>query len=97
MFVMTFKRSGHCNFDDVAKLEKVVEGISIKGKHDMSNRDYEIYTQGKFAQSRNSQADAKATTVLDLVQRDLCGPIEPADNTGFAISFTDDYSGMIFP
>ena len=24
---------GHCNLDDVAKLEKVVEGMSIKGKH----------------------------------------------------------------
>ena len=38
---------GHCNFDDVAKLEKVVEGMSIKGKHDKSNQDCEICTQGK--------------------------------------------------
>ena len=30
MFVMTFKRSGHCNFDDVAKLEKVVLSCPIE-------------------------------------------------------------------
>ena len=90
---------GHCNFEDVAKLEKVVEGMSIKGKHDKSNQNCEICTQGKFTQSRNRQADAKATTVLELVHTDLCGPIEPADKDGYryAIAFTDDYSGMIFP
>ena len=53
----------------------------------------------KFTQSRNRQADAKATTVLELVHTDLCGPIELADKDGYryAIAFTDDYSGMIFP
>ena len=51
---------GHCNFDDVAKLEKVVEGMSIKGKNDKYNQNCEICTQGKFTQSRNRQADAKA-------------------------------------
>src|SRR4029434_5879056 len=63
---------GHCNFEDVAKLEKVVEGMSIKGKHDKSNQNCEICTQGKFTQSRSRQADAKATTVLELVHTDLC-------------------------
>lgn len=70
---------GHCNFDDVAKLKKVVEGISTRGKNDKSNQNCEICTLGKFTQSRNRQADAKATTVLELVHTDLCGPIEPAD------------------
>lgn len=89
----------HCNFDDVAKLEKVVEGMSIEGKRDKPNQNCLICTQGKFTQSRNRQADAKATTVLELVHTDLCGPIEPADKDGYkyAIAFTDDYSGMIFP
>lgn len=85
---------GHCNFDDVRKLEKVVEGMSIEGKNDRSNLNCEICTQGKFTQSRNRQADAKATTVLELVHTDLCGPIEPADKDGYryAVAFTDDYS-----
>ena len=83
---------GHCNFYDIAKLQKVVEGMSIKGKH-KSNQNCEICTEGKFTQSRNRQA------VLELVNTDLCGPIEPADKDGYryAIAFTADYSGMIFP
>ena len=47
MVVITFKRHrilDHCDFDDVAKLEKLVEGISIKGKHDMSNQECDICT-----------------------------------------------------
>lgn len=91
--VMTFKGGilGHCNFDDVAKLEKVVKGTTIKGKHDKSNQNCEICTQGKFTQSRNRQADAKTTTGIEL-----CGPIVPADKDEYryAIAFTDDYSGM---
>lgn len=55
--------------------------------------------QGKFTQNRDRQADAKATSILELVHTDLCGPIEPADKDGYryVIAFTDDYSGMIFP
>lgn len=73
--------------------------MSIKGKNDKSNQNCEICTQGKFTQSRNRQADAKATAILELVHTDLCGPIEPADKDGYkyVIAFTDDYSGMIFP
>lgn len=56
------------------------------------------YAHGKFTQSRNKQADAKATTVLALVHADLCGKIEPEDKDGYryAIAFTDDCSGMIY-
>ena len=38
----------HCNFDDVAKLGKVVEGMSIKGKHDVSNQECEICTRASL-------------------------------------------------
>ncbi len=43
---------GHCNYDDVSKLQNVVEGMKIKGKIDKSNLNCEICTQGKFVQSR---------------------------------------------
>src|SRR4029434_2356254 len=72
---------------------------SLPAEMNKSNQNCEICTQGKFTQSRNRQADTKATTVLELVHTDLCGPIEPADKDGYryAIAFSDDYSGMIFP
>ena len=42
--------------------------MSIKGKHDKSNQNCEISTQGKFTQSRNRQADnrTRACQVLQI-------------------------------
>lgn len=72
--------------------------MTIKGKHN-KNQNCETCTQSKITQARNGRADAKAITILELVHTDLCGPLEPADKDGckYAISFTDGYSGMIFP
>lgn len=38
---------GHCNYDDVSRLQDVVEGMQIKGKFDKSKLSCEICTQGK--------------------------------------------------
>lgn len=66
--------------------------MTMKGKHN-KNQNCETCTQGKITQARNRQADAKATTILELVHTDLCSPIELAGKDGckYAISFTDDY------
>ena len=49
---------GHCNFKDILKLEKVVEGMQISDKS-----DYKCVTciEGKMTQYRNHKADEKAT------------------------------------
>lgn len=73
---------GHCNYDDVLKLESVTEGMKIKGKSDKSNLKYEVCMQGKFAQSRNREPDERATAALALVHTDLAGPIEPQQKMG---------------
>ncbi len=89
---------GHCNYDDVSKLQNVVEGMKIKGKIDKSNLNCEICTQGKFVQSRNREPDTRANAALELVHTDLAGPIDPEGKDGFkyALAFTDDYSGAVF-
>lgn len=89
---------GHCNYDDVSRLQDVVEGMQIKGKYDKSKLSCEICTQGKFVQSRNREADARAKAALELVHTDLAGPIDPTAKDGFryALAFTDDYSGTVF-
>ncbi len=74
---------GHCNYDDVSKLQNVVEGMKIKGKIDKSNLNCEICTQGKFVQSRNREPDTRANVALDLVHTDLAGPIDPEGKDGF--------------
>ena len=86
---------GHCNINDVLKLENVVDGMKITDK---TNFDCDVCTLGKLAQFRNRTPDARASAPLELVHTDLAGPISPVARDGFryAISFIDDYSGVIF-
>ncbi|PIK39827.1 hypothetical protein BSL78_23335 [Apostichopus japonicus] len=85
---------GHCNVKDVLKLKDVVEGMNITGKHEL---DCGICIEGKMTQYRNREPDKRACSILELVHCDLAGPIEPIarDDFRYAMSFVDDYSGLI--
>lgn len=85
---------GHCNVRDVIKLETVVNGMKINGKE---NFYCKICAMSKMTQFRSREADKRATFQLELVHCDLAGPIDPIAREGFkyAISFVDDYSGLI--
>jgi len=86
---------GHCNISDILKLESVLDGMKITDK---ANFDCDVCTLGKMAQFRNRSPDARASAPLQLVHTDLAGPISPVAKDGFryAISFIDDYSGVMF-
>ena len=86
---------GHCNVNDVLKMEHVVNGMKITGK---AKFDCDVCTFGKLTQSRNRKPDTRASAPLELVHTDLAGPITPVARDGFkyAISFIDDYSGVTF-
>jgi len=86
---------GHCNVSDVLKLESVVDGMKITDKADF---ECDVCTLGKMAQFRNRSPDTRACAPLELVHTDLAGPISPVAKDGFryAISFIDDYSGVMF-
>ena len=51
---------GHCNYDDVLKLQSVVHGMEIKGKLSRPEQECEVCIQGKFTQTRNRNPDARA-------------------------------------
>lgn len=89
---------GHCNVKDVIKLENVVKGMHISNISS-GKKDFECETciMGKMSQYRNRAPDKRATRNLELVHCDLAGPIDPIarDNFKYAISFVDDYSGII--
>lgn len=88
---------GHLNFQDLMKLENVVEGMNVnstdKGFCDVCHKGKQPHN------SVNRTADAKAKAPLDLIHTDLSGPITPTAKDGFrfVINFIDDYSGMVFP
>lgn len=88
---------GHCNYDDIQRLQNVVDGMNIKGS---ANKllHCEVCHLGKICQTRNRDPDARAKTPLALVRTDLVGPIHPVSREGhrYALSFTDDYSTAIF-
>ena len=84
---------GHCNFNDLRKLQNVVEGMKI-----VDDQQYQcaICAQGKMRQSRNRKPDEKAKEPLEFVHCDLAGPIDPVAKDGYkyALSFVDDYTGI---
>ena len=86
---------GHCNTNDILKLENVVDGMKITDKN---NFDCDTCILGKMTQFRNRGEDERASAPLELVHSDLAGPITPISLDGFkyAMSFIDDYSGVIF-
>ena len=88
---------GHCNYNDIQKLQDVVDGMKIKGSTQKPPH-CEVCTQGKFFQTRNRDPDVRAKTPLELVHTDLAGPIHPESRDGYryAFSFTDDFSSTVF-
>lgn len=88
---------GHCNYDDVQRLQSVVEGMKINGTTNKPPH-CDVCTQGKFVQTRNRDPDVRATKPLELVHTDLAGPIHPESKEGYnyALSFTDDFSSAVF-
>ena len=87
---------GHRNYEDVVKLEEVVDGMKISNSS--SRPDCDTCILGKMTQSRNRNPDIRSKALLELVHTDLAGPIEPMSKEGFrySIAFTDDYSGVVF-
>ena len=84
---------GHCNWNDIYKLEKVVDGMKLSNK---SDETCETCIKGKMVQPVSTKADKRATTPFEFVHTDLCGPISPPSKEGyrFVINFVDDYSGL---
>ena len=90
------KIMGHCNVDDLNKLEAVSQGMKIRGSTLPFN--CETCTVAKQTNVRNRTPDVRATYPFELVHTDLAGPIDPIAKDGFkyTIIFTDDFSGCYF-
>ena len=87
---------GHCNFEDIIKLQGVVKGMEFSGKIESSKLGCNTCVEGKFVNSRSRIPDARSQKSLEHV--DLAGPVSPVSREGFryCIAFTDDFSGAVF-
>ena len=85
---------GHCNVDDILKLEENVEGMQIT---DRNKFKCEICPLAKMSQSRNRLPDTRATKIQKNVHVDLAEPIDPIakDNFKYVLGCIDDYSVLI--
>ena len=72
---------GHCNQDDLQKLEGVVDGLKISDRD--SKFFCDICCRGKLPHSTVcKKPDARARKPLDLVHSDLSGAVEPVAKDG---------------
>ena len=66
---------------------------------DKTSKICETCTLSKMTEFRSRLPDKKAKLPLELVHCDLAGPVDPVnvsiDGYRYALSFTDDYSGLI--
>ena len=86
---------GHCNYDDLLKLENVVEGMSIKNRNKLQ---CEGCIMGKEVKWFSRKPDERSKFPMEFIHADLSGAIEPTAVGGFnyAFSIVDDYSSAIF-
>ena len=66
---------GHCNYEDILKLQDVTEGMHIKGAKRRPDKECTVCIEGKFTQTRNRDLADKVKTPLELVNTDLAGPV----------------------
>lgn len=92
------KIMGHCNYEDILKLQDITEGMHIKGAKRIPDKECDVCIQGKFTQTSNRAPTDKTTTSLELVNTDLAGPVSNKSIYGFKYlqSFTDVYTGAVF-
>ena len=88
---------GHCNYEDILKLQDVTEGMHIKGAKRRPDKECTVCIEGKFTQTRNRDPTDKVKTPLELVNTDLAGPVTNVSIDGFKYmqSFTDVYTGAV--
>lgn len=88
---------GHCNYDDILKLQNVTEGMHIKGAKRKPDKECVVCIEGKFTQMRNRDPTDKVKTPLELVNTDLAGPVSNPSIDGYKYmqSFTDVYTGTV--
>ena len=83
------KIMGHCNFQDLRKLQNVVDGMKIAD--DQQQHECTICTQSKMCQTQSQNRDERVKSPVEFVHCDLAGPIDPVARDGFkyALCFVD--------
>ena len=87
---------GHCNVRDVIELQKVVDGMKITDVDNFKDFECETCVIGKMTQIINRKPDLRCSNILDRVNIDLAGPVQPVSIDGhkYAMCCVDDYTNL---
>lgn len=87
---------GHCNADDIAKLEPIVDNMCIDDG--CKPIECEPCIISKQSNVRNHEPRKRAKKPLALIHTDLAGPMSTVGkgNFRYVIMFTDDFTGCHF-
>lgn len=89
------RRMGHLNYADVKKLETSTEGVKITYS---DSKTCIPCIEGKQTRLPFKNEGSRATSQLEVIHSDLCGPMECSSLGGakYFITFIDDYSRKVF-
>lgn len=91
---------GHNNYQDVARLPQLVEGMAINRSQPHGHCDSCATEKAKRAPVKKT-CSTRAETQLDIVHTDVLGPIQQTSHEGYryAIGFIDSFSryAVVYP
>ncbi|CAH2083649.1 unnamed protein product [Euphydryas editha] len=90
-------RMGHLNVSDVNRLPDCVMGVTLTNAESEVTRCISCY-EGKHSRSPFKNIGSRATSALELVHSDICGPMETLSCSGmkYYITFIDDYTRVVY-
>jgi hypothetical protein len=88
------RRFGHLSMSSMAKLARIVEGISTTATAFIHDPLCEPCIEGKMARAPFPLSDTACSSTLQLLHMDLCGPVQKPTHGGalYVATFLDDYS-----
>lgn len=93
-------RMGHLNFTDLNKITNCATGVKLSEEKESSVCISCI--EGKQSRlpfpSDSQRASSRATSLLELIHTDVCGPMQQTSIGGarYFVTFIDDYSRKVF-
>lgn len=94
------RRFGHMNSSDLNKMKNnlLVDGLLYSGELKTTKQNCVVCCEAKQTRLPFSQKGSRASSILELVHADLCGPMEVVSIGGsrYFLILEDDFSRMAF-
>lgn len=88
------RKMGHLSYNNLKKLLKLCDGISLQPKDCDVNTVCDICAKAKQAKLPHNSIRERATEPLQLIHTDVCGSFDPSTYNGkqYFVTFLDDFT-----